>query len=431
MVEINAQAEELNVILKEQAPEIYAMLSEDGLAEFFPHKGILGQTAEAKDAEINATIGQAFHSKGIPMSLEVYENMHEHGSDAMVYSPSFGQKTLREKWKEDIARKNPSLNANISLPVVTVGLTNALKTANELFVTGEVIVPDLFWGNYRKIFKHANMLTFQTFTDDGAFNVSGLEDRLNEDGDKKVVVLSSPNNPTGYTPTIEETEEITRVVREAAERGKRVVVISDDAYFGLVYKEGVAKESLFAKLADLDDKVLAIKVDGVTKEHYAWGERIGFITYGNPKINEAVAKALEDKSAGFIRGNLSNNNTGSQLIVRDVLGTEELAKQQAANYDVLAERYETVVATLKENPHYGDVFRALSFNSGYFMCVKVKNPINAVEVRKHLLDKYSTGTVALPNNIIRVAFSAVPKDKIPKLFDNLYDACLDVGNGQH
>ena len=48
--------------------------------------------------------------------------------------------------------------------------------------------------------------------------------------------------------------------------------------FGLVYENGIFKESLFSKLADLHENVLAVKVDGATKEDYAWGFRVGFIT---------------------------------------------------------------------------------------------------------------------------------------------------------
>jgi hypothetical protein len=52
----NPLAEELNDDLRAGAPQIYSMLSDRGKAIYFPFRGILGQTAEAKGAAINATL---------------------------------------------------------------------------------------------------------------------------------------------------------------------------------------------------------------------------------------------------------------------------------------------------------------------------------------------------------------------------------------
>jgi hypothetical protein len=58
------------------------------------------------------------------------------------------------------------------------------------------------------------------------------------------------------------------------------------------------------------------------------------------------------------------------------------------------------------------------------MCLKLKKGLNTEEVRGHLLNKYSTGVIAL-GDVIRLAFSSVPKSKIPVLLENLYNACRD------
>ncbi|MBI2117570.1 aminotransferase class I/II-fold pyridoxal phosphate-dependent enzyme, partial [Candidatus Peregrinibacteria bacterium] len=51
---------------------------------------------------------------------------------------------------------------------------------------------------------------------------------------KKVLLLNFPNNPTGYSPRREEAAMICDVIRACAEGGNAIVVIIDDAYFGLV-----------------------------------------------------------------------------------------------------------------------------------------------------------------------------------------------------
>ncbi len=45
---MNPQAEELNIKIKEYNPNVYSMLSNKGKEIFFPKKGILAQTADAK-----------------------------------------------------------------------------------------------------------------------------------------------------------------------------------------------------------------------------------------------------------------------------------------------------------------------------------------------------------------------------------------------
>ena len=60
------------------------------------------------------------------------------------------------------------------------------------------------------------------------------------------------------------------------------------------------------------------------------------------------------------------------------------------------------------------------FNSGYFMCVRLKGA-DPEAVRKILLEEYSTGIIAA-SGLIRVAFSATPYDLLDDLFANIYAA---------
>ena len=129
------------------------------------------------------------------------------------------------------------------------------------------------------------------------------------------MLLNFPNNPTGYTPTEAEAKALTAEIRKAAEAGNQIVVVLDDAYFGLVYEEGIAQESLFGSLVDLHPNVLGVKLDGATKEDYVWGFRVGFITFGFKGANAAQLKALENKAAGVVRGNISNAPCVSQSML--------------------------------------------------------------------------------------------------------------------
>jgi hypothetical protein len=51
--------------------------------------------------------------------------------------------------------------------------------------------------------------------------------------------------------------------------------------------------------------------------------------------------------------------------------------------------------------------------------------VDAEKVRRHLVEKYSTGTIVL-SGLIRLAFSTTPKAKLAKLFANVNAAIGDL-----
>ena len=427
---MNPQAEELNSIIKEKSSVVFELLSERGKNIFFPKKGILGQTAEAKGTKINATIGAAIEDDGTPMRLEtIASKIGLDPSLVFPYAPSFGRPDIRAKWKSMIYEKNPSLkDVELSLPVVTNALTHGVSMAGYMFLDpgDEVIVPDLFWGNYNLMLNHAygaNLVKFNLFKN-GAFDLEAFEAKLNEgEIGKKVVILNFPNNPSGYTPTFEEYDSIVEIIRTAADKGNKIVVFSDDAYFGLVYEEGIAQESIFSPLCQLHENVLAVKIDGATKEDYVWGFRVGFVTYGIKGGDAALYGALESKTAGAIRGNISNAANISQSLLLAAFNSTEYAEQKVAKYDIMKKRYDAVKASLT-NEKYKEFFTAIPYNSGYFMCIQLANGLEGEKVRRILIDKYSIGVISL-NNVLRIAYSAVAANDVSSMFEGIYNACKE------
>ncbi|WP_372936001.1 aminotransferase class I/II-fold pyridoxal phosphate-dependent enzyme [Mariniphaga sediminis] len=425
---MNPQAEELNQIIRQKSTPVFEMLSERGKNIFFPKKGILGQTAEAKGTRINATIGAAIEDDGSPMRLEtIASKINLDPSLVFPYAPSFGRPDLRSKWKSMIYGKNPSLGkTEISSPVVTNALTHGISMAGYLFADAgdEVIVPSLFWGNYNLTLANgygANLVTFNLFKD-GGFDVDAFETKLNEGPiGKKILILNFPNNPSGYTPTQKEVDAIISIIGKAAAKGNKLVCITDDAYFGLVYEKGIAQESIFAPLASLHENVLAVKLDGATKEDYVWGFRVGFITYATKGGDAELYGALESKTAGAIRGNISNAANISQSLMYVAYNSDEYALQKQAKFQVMQQRYVAVKEALKDEK-YKKYFTALPFNSGYFMCVQLAEGLDSEKVRQTLINKYSIGTISL-NGILRLAFSAVASTNVKEMFEGIYKAC--------
>jgi len=430
MTTINPQAGSLNEIIRHDNPIIYHLLSEKGRAAYFPKKGIIKQSAEAKGKTINATIGMAMEDDGSPMRLpSIDAKLNMNPSDAFPYASSYGKQELRKAWQDLIYQKNPSLKAKISLPIVTNALTHGLSLAGFLFVNpgDKILVTDKFWGNYRLIFENGHLgkiVPFNTFSGDG-FDLFSLQTALDSNPGKQILLLNFPNNPAGYTPTHDEIKKITDILLKSAEKGNELAVLIDDAYFGLVYQEGVYQESIFARLAGLHENILAVKIDGATKEDYVWGFRVGFLTFACKGITEAVCHALEEKTGGTVRGNISNASHLGQSLVLAAMNSPTYETEKKSKYDLMKSRFDAVQKTLQENKErYAPYFHALPYNSGYFMCVELNASLDAEHVRRVLLDQYDTGLIAV-GNMLRVAYSSVPASQIPMIFENIYQACQE------
>lgn len=432
---MNPIAEECNAVISNEAAPVLDMLSELGKKLYYP-KGILSQSAEAKQKgdTFNATIGIATqNSEG--MHLECVKKYFNElpVDDIFTYAPSFGIPALRKRWKEKIIHDTPSLGEScISTPVVTHALTHGLSIAADLFIQpGDlVILPDKIWGNYKLILnvrKKAEFLHFPFF-DGNRFSIEACSKTVREAAKKRkklFMLLNFPNNPTGYSISVKEAENLIDILYKAASGGTRITALLDDAYYGLFYEEETLQESLFGKLAGLHENILAVKLDGATKEFYMWGFRTGFITFGIKSGTEALYDALEKKTAGGIRGNISNCCKLSQNVVLRILDDPDLKKQKEEKFRVMKERALKVKEVLS-NEKFEAVWDAYPFNSGYFMCLRLKHA-DPEKLRVHLLDKYKTGVIAVNSTDIRIAFSCLETDEIEELFETVYTAAKETG----
>jgi len=434
---MNPLASELNEILQQGNPHLYEMLSAVGKNLFFP-KGILSQSAEAKEKahRFNATIGMATE-KGRTMHLASVMAMVPgfEPEEALTYAPSFGIMPLRKAWQEALLAKNPSLaGREISLPVVTQAITHGLSVLADMWIDpGDCLVlPDKTWGNYNLIFavrRGATVVNHTLFDEAGGFNLAAFEQCIRAQAagrDKVVVLLNFPNNPSGYSPTPAEADAIADVLTAVAEAGTNVVAVTDDAYFGLFFDERSLHESVFTRLLGRHPRLLAIKLDGGTKENYIWGLRVGFITYGVVVDGDVrrVYDALERKTAGDVRGSISNASHLSQEILLRSLRSPSFAAEKAEKYAVMKARADEIHRVLAD-PKYASAFAAYPFNSGYFMCLRLKT-VEAEPLRVHLLEKYGVGLISLGKTDLRVAFSCLEKDDVQELFDTVLKGVNDL-----
>lgn len=434
---MNPLAEQLNVEIAAGNPAVLEMLSGVGKQLFFP-KGLLTQGAEAKEKahRINATIGIATEG-GDTMVLDSVMRYIDGiaPSAALTYAPSYGIPALRAAWQGLLQEKNPSLvDGSFSLPVITNGITHAVSVFADLWVDpGDVVLlTDKFWGNYNMIFqvrKGADLYHYPLFSPAGGFNLEGFEQALvaaAARAEKVIVMLNFPQNPTGYTVSRSEGERLADILTTVAEGGTRVIAVCDDAYFGLFYEPETLKESMFTLLCRRHPRLLAVKLDGATKENFVWGLRLGFVTYGCPVQGDGAKfyTALEKKTAGCVRGTISNASHLSQSILLKSLQDPRYHAEKQAKFEILKERAQRV-KTVASDPKYAVAWDVYPFNSGYFMCLKLKT-VDAEALRVHLLENYGVGLISLGATDLRVAFSCIEAQEVSELFDTIFQGVNEL-----
>lgn len=428
---INPLAQELNDALKGTTPG--ELLSDVGTRLYFP-KGIIAQSAEAKKLgkTANGTIGTTV-VEGKPIMLpSIKKYVPDLTSSELVgYAPTAGNPDLRAMWKESIIRKNPLLkDKKFSLPVVVPGLTAGISYLADLFLdeTKPLVAADPSWDNYVLIAearRNAKFVQFKMFKD-GKFNIEGLKETMQKQAESGSVriLLNFPQNPSGYSPTSDEAKQLVSIVKEIAEKGAKVMVWCDDAYFGLNYEDSIEKQSLFAYLCDLHENVLAAKIDGPTKEDFAWGFRTGFITFGCKGLSDAQYEALVKKLMAAIRSSVSCAATPSQSLILKAAADGKLEEEKAEFRKILERRYKLVREFV--STHESKFIKPLPFNSGYFMSFDTMN-IDAEKLRQKLLNDRGIGTISIDAKTLRVAFSSLDEEKINIVYQAIYDVADELG----
>ncbi|RJS62398.1 aminotransferase class I/II-fold pyridoxal phosphate-dependent enzyme [Bacillus sp. PK3_68] len=427
---LNPLALELNNKIEDNDAYIYQMLSSLGRSLYFP-KGIVSQSTEAlqKAHKFNATIGVAT-KKESPMYLNALQSKLSafDPKDLYPYAPPTGKMELRKIWKEKLINENPSLSdKNFGIPIVTNGLTHGLSIVADLFVEkgDPIILPDMYWDNYNLTFdfRHGSQtVIYPLFSSTDKFYVEAMEEAMLLCGKSKIILmLNFPNNPTGYTPYEEEVRGIIETIIRIANSGVNIIVVADDAYFGQFYEDSI-KESIFSRLIGIHPRVLPIKVDGATKEEYAWGFRVGFLTFGIQ--NKEVLEALEEKTLASIRSTISCCSHPSQTFILDVLQHPDFKAQRKSNFQIMKSRWQRIKEILSSSD-YTDAFEPYPFNSGYFICLRIKQ-VDAELLREYLVNHYGVGTISFGHNNLRLAFSSVELEDLDKLFVCIYQACKEL-----
>lgn len=433
------------------------LFSELGKRMFLP-QGIFYWSGRAKkESKINATIGSAagpddeigigdgdqtitFHLPMIGNELPGFNS-----EEIFPYAPITGLPELRKAWKEWVVKKCGDQGTEkenlLTSPVVMPGITGGLTYIIELFVSaGESIVcPDKRWGNYDNTVVRRMNASFQEFQlfKDGEFNTEGFAEAVRkvwETQNRVVAVMNFPNNPTGYVPNAEVVSKIKETALSLVQsEDKNLILVFDDAYEGYVYDEDRLQRSPFIDFVDIDERILPVKLDGISKEMLFYGGRLGFATFGiHSKWLEQVTmgdlqKDLDNKVGSLIRSSISNNPRVVQSLILNALeNIDALTAQRQRVINVLTSRVKAFRQALKEADCPN--MTPDPFQAGFFAFLNLEG-IKASDLAEKLLVKYATGVVPIERgdlNGIRVAFCSVVEKDIPTMVDNICKACAEL-----
>jgi aspartate aminotransferase len=203
------------------------------------------------------------------------------------YPPVAGYPELRKAISEKFKNQN-GLDYKPEQIVVSTGAKQSLSNVILSLVNpgDEVIILAPYWVSYLELVKLAGgKAKFVTAGIDTDFKSSAVEldEAINED--TKLIIFSSPSNPTGSFYSKEELHGFAQVIA----RHPKVFAIADEIYEHLNFE---GEHQSLAQFPEVYEQV--ITVNGVSKAYAMTGYRIGYI--GAPQW---IAKAC-DKMQGQI-----------------------------------------------------------------------------------------------------------------------------------
>ncbi|MDW8801000.1 pyridoxal phosphate-dependent aminotransferase [Clostridium sp. A1-XYC3] len=186
------------------------------------------------------------------------------------YTPASGIMELKEAIIEKFKKDN-GLSYNASQIIVSTGAKQCLANAFEATLNpgDEVIVPVPYWVSYPELIKLADGVPVFVETKEEKDFKYTIEELNKVVTDKtKMIIINSPNNPTGTVYTKEELESLANFAKE-----KDILILADEIYEKLIY--GNTKHESIASLSE-DAYKRTIVINGVSKAYSMTGWRIGY-----------------------------------------------------------------------------------------------------------------------------------------------------------
>ncbi len=197
------------------------------------------------------------------------------------YTPSSGIKELKEAISKKF-REDNGLDYNLSQIIVSCGAKQCLHNAIQVICEkgDEIILPSPYWVSYLEQIKLSGAMpkTVETREENG-FRINPQTLLKHITSKTKLLILNSPNNPTGAVYSKGDLEAIAEIAMK-----EKIYIISDEIYEKIIY------EATHTSIASLNPKIkdLTIVINGVSKTYSMTGWRIGYAA-GKEEIIRAMS----------------------------------------------------------------------------------------------------------------------------------------------
>lgn len=195
------------------------------------------------------------------------------------YMPNTGFPHVRQSVADYL---NSAFNAGLDpdLIVMTVGAAGALNCILKAVVNPgeEILVPTPYFIGYNQYAAVAGAaLKLAPSLDNFHLDLEAVESCINEK--TRVMLINSPNNPTGAVYTLNELKGLGEVLDKASKKyGKRIYLVSDEPYRKIAYDVDVPWV--------FDAYPHTVVLTSYSKELSLAGERIGYLAV-NPNAEDA------------------------------------------------------------------------------------------------------------------------------------------------
>ena len=369
--------------------------------------------AENGDQVIDATIGSLYDEEGRFVALHsVFD--HYDALDHQIkgaYAASFsGNANFRKDVYEWITR-----GTGLQLPhsvIATPGGSGAVSAAFDSFLDegDTVLIPDIGWTSYQLMAEHFNRhFRFYPMFDGDHFHLDGIKQCLKEIAETQeriVLVINDPcHNPTGYSLSIPEWQELIRLVNEAAEK-KPAILINDIAYLDYAFDQEHCRDYM-KTFEQISENVMIVTAFSCSKAMTAYGLRCGAaVVFARKEDDVREASVVIDKFARGIWSNIPNAAMENFCWVIEENREAYLAEKQAC-IDLLKARSDVFLQEAKECG-----LKLYPYREGFFATVICpKERIDAVH--KALMEQH-VYTVCVAEGI-RVALCSLPLRKTNSL----------------
>jgi len=230
------------------------------------------ELASKVDNPINLSIGQP--------DFEVPKDLRDFAKQAIdnrknSYTPTTGILPLREAIVDKLKTKN-KINTTVDNILITGAVSGAISLALPVLLDQgeEVIIFDPYFVGYKQlVLLYGGKPIFVKKNDDFSINFDILEKAITNK--TRVIMINTPENPTGYVYTREEIEKLAELAKK-----HDIYIITDEIYEDFIYeKEHISIGNIYEK---------TILVNGFSKSHAMTGWRVGYMMAPVEIINQCA-----------------------------------------------------------------------------------------------------------------------------------------------